>query len=184
MATIYDKLDDKMMDFIKEQNMFFVSTAPKDGRINLSPKGLDSLRILSESQVAYVNLAGSGNETSAHLLEDNRMTMMFCSFSRKTNIMRLYGTAREIIPEDDEFADLAKKLPDIIAIRQIYILTIEGIQLSCGYGVPIMDHIGDRETLEKYWLNKGPEGLEKYKQDKNLTTIDGLRTRLPELKRD
>lgn len=179
MATIYDKLDDKMIDFINEQHMFFVSTASKKGRINLSPKGLDSLRILNPNQVAYVNFAGSGNETSAHLLEDNRMTMMFCSFSRKTNIMRLYGTAREIIPEDEEFADLAKTLPDIIAIRQIYILDIEGIQLSCGYGVPIMDHVGDRETLEKYWSNKGPDGLADYIQENNLTTIDGLRTRQP-----
>lgn len=180
MATIYDKLDDKLIEFIKEQPLFFVATVPKDGRINLSPKGLDSLRILSSNKVAYLNLTGSGNETSAHLLEDDRMTMMFCSFTRTTNIVRLYGTAVEIIPEDGEFQELYDLFPDYAAPRQIYVLDFDTVQVSCGYGVPVMTLDNDRDTLDKYMVGLGPEGVDQYKQKKNLETIDGLRTRLPE----
>jgi len=179
MPTFYEKLDDKLNGFIEEQNMFFVATTPKEGRINLSPKGLDSLRILSPTRVAYLNLTGSGNETSAHLLEDNRMTMMFCSFTRTTNILRLYGRAHEINHEDAEFNDYYALFPDYAAPRQVYVLDIDSIQTSCGYGVPVMKLDHERETLDKYMENLGPDGVSEYKQKHNLKTIDGLRTRLP-----
>ncbi len=170
------------MDFIEEQPIFFVATAPKSGRINLSPKGLDCLKILNPNKVAYVNLAGSGNETSAHLLEDNRMTIMFCSFTRTTTVLRLYGSAREIIPQDPEFEELIKVFPDFVAIRQIYILDVDTVQKSCGYSVPLMEYQSDRETLEKYMSGLGEDGVEEYQQKNNLTTIDGLRTRLIQIK--
>lgn len=179
MPAFYEKLDDKLTSFIEEQNMFFVATAPKDGRINMSPKGLDSLRVLSPTQIAYLNLTGSGNETSAHLLEDNRMTMMFCSYTRTTNIVRLYGRAIEVTPEDTEFDDYYALFPDYTAPRQILILDIESIQTSCGYGVPVMTLDHERDTLDKYMENLGPDGVSEYKQKNNLKTIDGLRTRLP-----
>lgn len=179
MPTFYEKLDDKLASFIKEQNMFFVATAPKEGRINMSPKGLDSLRVLSPTRIAYLNLTGSGNETSAHLLEDERMTVMFCSFTRTTNILRLYGQAYEVTPSDPEFDEYYALFPDYSAPRQIYILNIESIQTSCGYGVPVMTLDHERDTLDKYMENLGPEGVADYKQKNNLKTIDGLRTRLP-----
>lgn len=180
MPAFFEKLDDKLIKFIKEQPMYFVATAPKDGRINMSPKGLDSLRILNPNRVAYLSLTGSGNETSAHLLEDNRMTMMFCSYTRTTNILRLYGTAYEITPEDSEFQEYYAMFPDYAAPRQIYILDITSIQTSCGYGVPVMTLDHERETLDKYMDGLGPDGVEAYKQKNNLRTIDGIRTRLPE----
>lgn len=181
MATIYQELDEKLRSFIEEQPMFFVTTAPKDGRINLSPKGLDSLRILGPNRVAYINLTGSGNETSAHLLEDNRMTMMFCSFSRTTNILRLYGTAHEVTPQDEEFSDLYTLFPNFAAPRQIYVLDFDSVQTSCGYGVPVMELDYQRDTLDKYMDGLGPDGVEEYKQKYNLETIDGIRTRLPKM---
>lgn len=180
MASFFEKLDDKLIKFISEQPMFFVATAPKEGRINLSPKGLDSFRILSPTRVAYLNLTGSGNETSAHLIEDNRMTIMFCSYTRTTNILRLYGNATEITPEDSEFAEYYEMFPDFAAPRQIYILDIKSIQTSCGYGVPVMTLDHERDTLDKYMAGLGPDGVEAYKQKNNLRTIDGLRTRLQE----
>ncbi len=180
MPKFFDQLDQKLSTFIKEQPMFFVATAPKDGRINMSPKGLDSLRILSPTRVAYLNLTGSGNETSAHLLEDDRMTMMFCSYTRTTNILRLYGSAHEITPEDKEFDELYALFPDYAAPRQIFILDITSIQTSCGYGVPVMTLDYERETLDKHMAGLGPDGVEAYQQKNNLRTIDGIRTRLKE----
>lgn len=184
MATFYRELDDKIIKFIEQQNMFFVATAPKEGRINLSPKGLNCLKILSPRRIAYVNLTGSGNETSAHLLDDNRMVMMFCSFSRTTNIIRLYGSAREVAPQDDEFEKLYENFENFTGVRQIYILDIDNIQKSCGYGVPIMDFVEQRDTLNKYMDGLGQDGIHDYQQDRNLTTIDGLRTRLQKIKTD
>ena len=181
MPKFYDKLDETLEKFIKEQPMFFVTTAPKNGRINLSPKGLDSLRILGPNKVAYLNLTGSGNETSAHLLEDNRMTIMFCSYGRTTNILRLYGCAHEITPEDKAFEEMYALFPDYAAPRQIYILSIESIQTSCGYGVPVMTLDHDRETLDKHMAGLGPDGVEAYQQKNNLQTIDGIRTRLSKI---
>lgn len=180
MPSFFDQLDDKLIQFINEQPMFFVATAPKEGRINLSPKGLDSLRVLNSSRIAYLNLTGSGNETSAHLLEDNRMTILFCSYTRTTNILRLYGTATEITPEDQEFDDYYALFPDFAAPRQIFILDITSIQTSCGYGVPVMTLEQERETLDKYMTSLGPDGVVAYKQKNNLRTIDGIKTRLPE----
>lgn len=178
MPAFFDELDDKLIEFIKEQPMFFVATAPKEGRINLSPKGLDCLRVLSPTRVAYLSLTGSGNETSAHLLEDNRMTMMFCSYTRTTSILRLYGNAHEVTPEDDEFNDYYALFPDFAAPRQVFILDITSIQTSCGYGVPVMTLDHERETLDKYMAGLGPNGVRAYQQKNNLRTIDGIRTRL------
>lgn len=181
MSTIYDELNDKLIKFIEKQHMFFVATAPKNGRINLSPKGLDCLKVLSNKKVIYTSLVGSGNETSAHLLQDNRMTMMFCSFDRNPLILRLYGYAKEITPEDDEFDEYYAEMNDMVAVRQLYILEIENVQTSCGFGVPMFDLVADRTTLPDYMSNLGEQGVEDYKQRKNLVTIDGFRTRLKEI---
>src|SRR5258708_16985973 len=135
MAKVYDSINDDLKDFIGEQHVFFVATAPLDGagHINLSPKGLDCFRILSPRQVAYLDLTGSGNETSAHLHENGRITFMFCAFDGPPNILRLYGTGRTILAGSPEWADLNHHFPTIPGARQIIITDITLVQTSCGY---------------------------------------------------
>lgn len=178
MADFFDALESKHMDFIKKQNMFFVATAPKDGRINLSPKGLDSFRILSPTKVAYLDHFGSGNETAAHLLDDGRITIMFNSFSRNALIMRLYGTGISHGQGTDEFNKLMGEFPETVGVRQIFVITINSIQTSCGWGVPVMEAAQERETLIKSIKNKGEQGMKDYGLKKNLVSIDGLETGL------
>jgi hypothetical protein len=176
MAKFYPALDDKFKAFIAQQHIFFVATAPHDGRINLSPKGLNGLRVLDDKRVAYLDLTGSGNETAAHLLADGRMTLMFCSFEGDHLILRLYGQGRAIQPDDSEWATLAAQFPNLPGARQIILLDIESLQTSCGAGVPLYTYTGEREALLRWAETKGEQGVRDYQHEKNRVSIDGLPT--------
>lgn len=180
MARFYPELDDSHRKFIAAQHVFFTATAPLHGRINLSPKGMDSLRILSPRQVAYLDLTGSGNETAAHLRENGRFTLMFCSFAADPLILRLYGQGKSVRRQDAAWAGLRPRFPELPGERQIILMDIESVQTSCGYAVPIMSHAGERDTLTRWAEKKGPTGLLDYWREKNQTSIDGLNTGLLE----
>jgi len=176
MAEFFDALTRKQIDFITGQKMFFVATAPREGRISLSPKGLDSFRILSPTEVAYLDFVGSGNETAAHLLDDGRITIMFNSYNRNALILRLYGTGQSHAPASCRFNELISQFPDAPGIRQIFTVHIDSIQTSCGYGVPLYDLVGERKTLAKWCEKKGESGLKDYFDEHNRVSIDGLPT--------
>lgn len=177
MSDFTDALTEKHKDFITKQPMFFVATAPKDGRLNLSPKGLDgTFAILNDNCVGYLDFVGSGNETAAHLLDDGRMTIMMNSYSKVPLILRLYGTGRFAHKGTDEFEANIQHFEDRPGVRQIIFLDITSVQTSCGWGVPMMDMVGERETMRNWADKKGEQGVEDYKNTKNLTSIDGLPT--------
>jgi len=180
MAKFYSDLDASLQNFIKEQKIFFTATAPQKGRINLSPKGIDTFRCIDNKTVAYLDLTGSGNETSAHLNEDSRMTIMFCSFSDNPLILRLYGQGKVIRPRDKEwlsFYSLFKPLP---GERQIIVLEVDSAQTSCGFGVPVYEFKEERKTLIEWANKKGEQGIYEYWEAKNLKSLDGLPTKLLE----
>ncbi len=174
MADFFDALEQKHIDFINAQQMFFVATAPKDGRINLSPKGLDCFRILSPTEVCYIDYIGSGNETAAHLLDDGRITVMFNSYNRNALIMRLYGTGQSHARGSARFEELMELFEDAPGIRQIFTIQINNLQTSCGYGVPIYEGVEERKTLGKWIDSKGEQGLKDYFEERNRVSIDGL----------
>ncbi len=178
MAKFYSELTDDLQQFIAEQHIFFTASAPNSGRINLSPKGIDTFRCVDCHTVAYLDLTGSGNETSAHLIENGRLTIMFCSFTEQPLILRLYGQGSLVRPADTAWETLYDLFEPIAGMRQIIKLEIESVQTSCGFGVPEYEYAGDRETLIKWAESKGETGLLDYWQDKNLVSIDGLPTHL------
>jgi len=180
MAKFFDSISEQHQAFIEKQKMFFVSTAPlsADGHINLSPKGIDCFRVLSDQQVAYMDIIGSGNETSAHVLENGRITFMFCAFEGPPNILRLYGTGRTVLPGDAEWPQLSKYFELQLATRQIIVADIHKVQTSCGFSVPLYEYMGERDHAQKWAENKGSEGLEIYKAEKNRVSMDGLPTAL------
>lgn len=168
-----NSLTQQLIDFIENQKIFFVATAPKEGKINLSPKGLDSFHVENESTVYWLNLTGSGNETQAHLQEDDRMTIMFNSFDRNPLILRLYGHARSIRYDDSEFKNYEHFFPDHKGSRQIIEMKIDLVQTSCGFGVPFMEYQGERDTLNKWATQKGDEKVREYWMEKNAVSLDG-----------
>ncbi len=178
MAKFYPELGDKLKQFIAEQHVFFTATAPVEGRINLSPKGIQTFRCLSDRTVAYLDLTGSGNETSAHLSENGRMTIMFCSFQGDPLILRLYGQGVVIRPRDQEWSELYSGFKPIPGARQIVKLEIDSVQTSCGYGVPTYEFVSDRTRLVDWAEKKGEAGLQTYWEAKNQVSIDGLPTHL------
>jgi hypothetical protein len=178
MAQFYAELDEKLRAFIGEQKIFFTASAPEVGRINLSPKGMDSFRCLSDKRVAYLNLTGSGNETAAHLAENGRLTIMFCGFEQRPLILRLYGTGSAIHRRDAAWDELYAQFPDEPGARQIIVMEIESVQTSCGFAVPFYDYQGEREALRKHAESLGPQGIQDYWQKKNVVSIDGLPTKL------
>ena len=159
--------------------MFFVATAATNGRVNLSPKGYDSFRILGGNRVAYLDLAGSGNETQAHIQINNRITIMFCSFAGPTNILRLYGDAKSVMPGNSEWEKLAANFDLLPGTRQIFDICVESVQTSCGYGVPIMNLEKERSTLVKYHAQSDPEEWVKKYSSRNKS-IDGLPVHPPQ----
>jgi hypothetical protein len=176
MGKIFTELNDELQAFIAAQHLFFVATAPQDpaGHINLSPKGLDSLRILSPLQVAYVDLIGSGVETIAHLRENGRLTLMFCAFEGRARILRLYGRGRAVEPADAGWSELAARFPDYASARSVIVLDIDRVADSCGYGVPTYVYQGERTQLIDWGDRQGPDGLARYKSEKNRASIDNL----------
>lgn len=182
MGKVFPQITDELRRFIETQPMFFVATAPfaADGHVNISPKGLDTFAVLSPSQVAYLDLTGSGNETAAHLLENGRITIMFCSFSGPPRILRLYGRGRTCLPGEPTWERLRGSFIDVPGARQIVLTDIDRVQTSCGFGVPLMEQRGQRDTLVRWAEAKGQDGLAAYRDQKNRYSIDGLPTPLVE----
>ena len=180
MAKFFDIILEHHQTFIEKQKMFFVSSAPlnPNGHVNVSPKGIDSFRVLEPNKVAYMDITGSGNETSAHLLENGRITIMFCAFEGPPNIMRLYGQGRTVLPGAEEWDELSQNFELQLATRQIIVADIHKVQTSCGFSVPLYEYAGERDHSRKWAENKGFEGLEIYKEEKNRIGMDGLPTAL------
>lgn len=176
MADFSDALDDRHCAMIAAQPVFFVATAAAQARINLSPKGYDSFRILSPSRVAYLDLGGSGNETHAHLLADGRITVMFCNFQQPALILRIYGMARPVLPFDSDWDELAAHFTLMPGTRQIFDIQVESVQTSCGWGVPVMETRHERATLVKYHAQADPEKWAA-KMSVRDRSIDGLPAR-------
>ena len=176
MGRIYDEIGESLQSFIAEQPMFFVATAPlaTSGRINLSPKGMDSLRVVDARTIAYVDLVGSGAETIAHLRDNGRITIMWCSFGPKPRILRAYGRGSHLLPDRGGFGELATLYPKFRAVRSIVKMEVERLADSCGFGVPVMDLIEHRPSLTAWADRRSDEDLESYKRQKNATSIDGL----------
>lgn len=166
-------LTPQLIEFINDQHIFFVATAPVEGKINLSPKGLDSFYVADSNKVYWLNLTGSGNETQAHLQEDDRMTIMFNSFDRNPLILRLYGHARSIPFDDPEFSTFESFFPDHKGSRQIIEMNIDLVQTSCGFGVPFMEYKGERDTLNKWAASKGDDKVREYWEENNRISLDG-----------
>ena len=179
MAEFFDTLSDKHQRFIERQPIFFVATAAAEGSINLSPKGGPSVAVLSPERLLWLNLTGSGNETAAHILEKNRITLMWCAFEGPPLILRVYGSARAIHMGDEEWAQCEERIPGGVGSRQYFEIAVSRVQTSCGYQVPLMDYREDRSTLTKWADKKGPEGIRNYWLEENATSIDGFPTRIP-----
>jgi hypothetical protein len=180
MAEQFSALQDKHVEFIREQHIFFVGTAGAEGRVNVSPKGMDSFRVMDANRVAWLNMTGSGNESAAHVMENGRMTIMFCSFDRQPLIMRLYGSSRAVHPRDDQWQELIELFPPNPGARQVFDLQVDLVQTSCGYAVPYLDYQGERETLRNWSEKHGPSGIEDYWQEKNRFSLDGKDTGIDE----
>lgn len=180
MGRRYAEISDPLKTFIEQQKIFFVGTATDNSRVNISPKGMDSLRVLGANRVIWLNVTGSGNETAAHLLTHPRMTVMFAAFEGAPMILRLYGTARAIHSSDAEWPTLYAHFPENPGARQIFDLSVDLVQTSCGMAVPFFDYVEEREQLNQWAVKKGEEGIHEYWQEKNQLSLDGLPTGMAE----
>lgn len=176
MAERFESLTEKHIAFINKQHIFFVGTAATEGFINVSPKGMDSFRVINHSKVAWLNLTGSGNETAAHILENGRMTIMFCSFDTQPLILRLYGQATTVHSRDSQWSTLSALFPAYAGARQIFELDVELVQTSCGYAVPFYELTGERPTLDQWAEKRGREGIKQYWQEKNTKSLNDKNT--------
>jgi len=176
MGKTYEKIDDRLAEWIRAQHVFFVSTAPlaADGHVNLSPKGAPGLVVLGPRQVAYLDLVGSGAETIAHLRENGRIVVMFCAFDGRPLIVRLHGTGRVVEPDVPEFAELVARFPDTLGVRAVVVIDAHRISDSCGYGVPLMDFREERTQMRAWIERKGDDGLRSYQEQNNRVSLDGL----------
>jgi hypothetical protein len=178
MGQRFNELSVRHIQFIAEQKIFFVGTATSESRVNVSPKGMDSFRILSPSRVAWLNVTGSGNETSAHVQHDPRMTILFCAFEGDPIILRLYGSATVIHKTDPAWTDLLAQFNPLPGARQIFDVAIDLVQTSCGMGVPYFDYQGEREALTDWAIQKGEAGLKQYWAAKNQLSLDRIPTHI------
>tara|TARA_B100001245_G_scaffold132348_1_gene98086 strand:- start:1104 stop:1643 length:540 start_codon:yes stop_codon:yes gene_type:complete len=178
MAKRYDKLSENLIEFIQHQKIFFVGTASDKGTINVSPKGYDSLRVIDSNHIVWLNITGSGNETAAHLLQNDRMTIMFCAFDDNPKILRLYGKAQAIHPRDKEWKKMASLFENFPSARQYLSFTIELAQTSCGFGVPFYDYKQSRDNMDKWLEAKSAGNMEEYWREKNQISLDGLPTNI------
>ncbi|VTR95286.1 pyridoxamine 5 -phosphate oxidase : Pyridoxamine 5''-phosphate oxidase OS=Singulisphaera acidiphila (strain ATCC BAA-1392 / DSM 18658 / VKM B-2454 / MOB10) GN=Sinac_4573 PE=4 SV=1: Pyridox_oxidase [Gemmata massiliana] len=176
MGKTFSEIDDDLQNFIARQHLFFVATAPlsADGHVNVSPKGLDTFRVLGSTTVVYLDLTGSGVETIAHLRENGRLTIMFCAFEGRPRILRLYGHGRAVEPGDSDWSSVSAAFPDLAGVRAVVVMDVNRIADSCGYAVPLYQYAGDREQLVAWADKKGAEGLVQYRAQKNRASIDGL----------
>jgi hypothetical protein len=173
MGKRYSEIPENLQKFIDDQKIFFVGTAASDGRVNISPKGMDSLRVLGKNRVVWLNVTGSGNETAAHVQENSRMTIMFSAFEGNPMILRLYGSANAVYMNDPEWEELFSLFQPIPGARQIFDLSVDLVQTSCGMGVPLFDYLQERDQLVNWAIKKGEEGLQKYWKDRNQVSLDG-----------
>ena len=176
MSKVRDCIDEELASWLREQHIFFVSTAPlsENGHVNCSPKGGDSFRVLGPMEVAYQDYTGSGAETAAHLRENGRILLMFCAFTGKPDIVRLHGTGEVIPQEDPRFEPIIAGFPANPGTRAVVHVHLNRVSTSCGYAVPFMEYRQERETLDKWAANKGQEGLMEYRATKNAQSIDGM----------
>jgi len=174
------KLNRTLRAFIERQQVFFVATAAETGRVNISPKGADTLRVVDDTHLNWLNLSGSGNETAGHVAKSNRITLMFCAFEGDALILRVYGTAKVIHPRDPEWDRSIAEFPRFAGSRQVMKMTIDSVQTSCGTGVPVMSFVANRavDELVPYFEDLGEKGVENYWRKKNIKTIDGFETGL------
>jgi hypothetical protein len=179
MAEQFPALSEDLITWIDQQPIFFVGTAAKDGRVNLSPKGQDSLKVLSGNELLWLNLTGSGNETAAHLLDSNRITLMWCAFAGPPRILRVYGSAQTIHNNDADWQACTGEINTPVGARQFFKVTIDMVQTSCGYAVPVMDYVEDRKVLGMWSEKRGQAGIEEYWASDNTESIDGLPTGMP-----
>ncbi|BBB26907.1 pyridoxamine 5'-phosphate oxidase family protein [Amphritea japonica] len=178
MGKQFSELTERQITFISQQKIYFVGTAADTGHVNLSPKGGDSLRVINSTTIAWLNLTGSGNESAAHVIQNPRMTIMFCDFDGSPLILRTYGNARVLHRQDAEWSDYNRLFPTSIATRQIFILDINLVQSSCGMSVPYFDYKGDRNELDRWSEKQGKAGIEQYWSNKNQQSIDGFDTEI------
>lgn len=176
MGKVYERIDDRLCDWIAEQPMFFVATAPlsADAHVNVSPRGHDTFSVLGPHRVGWVDYTGSGVETIAHLQENGRICVMFCSFTDRPRVVRLHGCGRVAYPGDPDFADLVARHPPHPSTRAAIIVEVDRISDSCGFGVPVMTVVGERDLLARSAEKRGPEGLAAYRMERNAVSIDGL----------
>jgi hypothetical protein len=176
LAKTYSEIDERLRQFIHAQSVFFVATAPLDaaGHVNLSPKGLDTFRILGPKTVAYLDIFGSGVETIAHLRENGRIVVMFCAFQGPPKILRLHGHGRVVESHEAGFAALQEHFPVYEGARAIIVVDVERIGDSCGFGVPLLKYEAERLDLPAWCRKRGIKGLKIYRQEKNRQSIDGL----------
>ncbi|MBT2699165.1 pyridoxamine 5'-phosphate oxidase family protein [Bacillus sp. ISL-40] len=182
MGTVYSSILPIHEEFIRKQRIFFVGSAPlsADGQVNISPKGHDVLRIFSPTEVAYLDLTGSGNETSAHLKDNGRITFMFLAFEGPPMILRLYGRGKVVLPGTSEWDEMANHFDILPGARQIIYAKIETVKTSCGFSVPYYSYSGDRDTLQQWATNKSEQELEEYRKKKNSISMDGIVTPIGE----
>ena len=176
MGKLLDTITPELEQFITEQKLFFVASAPLDpkGHVNCSPKGLDSFRIIDPKTIVYQDLTGSGVETIAHIHENQRVTILFCAFNGPPFILRLYGEGEVVTASHPDFEALSKRFPSRIGVRSYIMVRLSRITTSCGYGVPLFEFKGDRDTMLKWAEHKGEDGVIAYRREKNRTSIDGL----------
>ena len=176
MGAAFDSISDQHRAFIEAQHVFFVATAPSgdDGHVNLSPKGYDTFTVLGPNRVAYLDLTGSGAETIAHLRQNGRITILFCAFEGKPNLLRLYGQGRVVTPDDAAHSELIGHFPPNRGARAVIVVDVERVGTSCGYSIPRFEHVGERSTLDDWAARKSDDELVAYRAQKNATSIDGL----------
>lgn len=178
MAVKFDSINKAHIEFIEKQKMFFIGSAGAQGYINVSPKGMDTLKITDENTVVWLNYTGSGNETSAHVQENGRMTIMFNSFDKAPLILKLYGHAAVIHEKDSRWDEMVGHFESHVSIRQFFQMKVELVLTSCGYGVPEYEFKGERDMLKKWAEQKGREGIKAYWAEKNVETLDGEQTHI------
>lgn len=180
MAVKFESINIAHKEFIEKQKMFVIGSAGAEGFINVSPKGMDSFKIIDENTVIWMNHTGSGNETSAHVQENRRMTILFNSFDKAPMILKLYGQATVIHDKDESWKEMSSHFPEYIGARQFFEMKVELVLTSCGFGVPQYKYIGERNTLQKWAENKGRDGIKVYWSEKNVETLDGIKTNILE----
>jgi hypothetical protein len=176
MAQQYPEISEKLKEFITKQKLFFVSTATEKSKVNISPKGMDSFKVINKNRVAWLNVTGSGNETSAHIQQNPRMTIMFASFEEKPMILRLYGKAKAIHKNDPEWENLISLFPQLPASRQIFYVYIDLVQTSCGMAVPFFNYVSERTQLNDLHRKIGDKRIEEYWKKNNQHSLDGIPT--------